>query len=138
LYFPTLWYILPRNQIGQSHLSFLFQVINVIGPGWPDEIVKKVAQNLAQYIFVKIDTRDLYYGKKLPKYLGLFCNVAKLPKGRKFVQSGHPALGPDETFQNCFRKWLWRTSECTKEFQIIKTFLTLSKKNFVPSVLSIE
>jgi hypothetical protein len=28
--------------------------LGLMGPGWPDEFVKKIAQNVAQPIFVKI------------------------------------------------------------------------------------
>jgi hypothetical protein len=39
-------------------------VIITSNPGWPDEFVKKIAQNVAQTIFIKINAQ-LYHGKTL-------------------------------------------------------------------------
>jgi hypothetical protein len=60
-------------------------------------VCEKIAQNVAQPIFVKI-LHILYFGKKLSKILGHFSNFYKTdqskwpPIGQKIAQSGPPEL----------------------------------------------
>jgi hypothetical protein len=60
--------------------------------------VKKIAQNIAQPIFVKIHKDIASTVEKVAKFLGNFCNFQKKtdqsklsPNRRKIAQSDHPA-----------------------------------------------
>jgi hypothetical protein len=66
---------------------------NILGKfhiGWLGEFVKKIAQNIAKHIYVKINTvHDIFRGKSTPKSCAIFKKTAQckqLPKSRKWLK----------------------------------------------------
>jgi hypothetical protein len=58
-------------------------------------VCEKVAQNVAQFVFLKYLIHNFYHLKKWPNYWCYFCKV--WPNRRKFAQSGHPGSRALET-----------------------------------------
>jgi hypothetical protein len=75
-------------------------------PGWPDEFVKKFAQNVAQPIFGKLNVQLLPWKKAALSYFCIFKKSTQRkqsPCRRKFAQSGHPVY--DEALRRAVSFW---------------------------------
>jgi hypothetical protein len=94
-------------------------------------VSKKIAQNLAQPIFLSTLLNNIHLGKKKAKILGYFCNFYETaqsnrsPVGRKFAQSGHPV--EKWPFHGSEMEFDW--SESKKKKELIN--LIVSHPNFL-------